>query len=180
MSHHLFDEKVAVPIFLRPLGKLVRDMARCLNHMYGANGVAVYPNEHGGLEIDASPGSGALGSSTVNYPGCWAPGEIDDTAGTIVIGRGIVVDTTRTYKVGPRAVTVAGGTTTQPTYIYLEIPHESGSASIASTSIANLPTPTLTVYRIPLLEVAKISGRIVVVDRLCKDTVSIPGLLGSS
>lgn len=173
MSHHLFDENVPVPIFLRPLGQLVRKMARCLNHLYGANGVAIYPNEHGGLDVDASPGA-----ATTEYPGCWAPVAIDDTEGTIEIGRGYVVDTTRTYRVGPTTVKVAGGTVAQPTFIYLEVPH-TGSAFVGSTSITSLPLPTLTAFRVPLLEVGKASGRIVVVDRLCRDVVHISGLLGS-
>ena len=127
-------------------------------------------------EVVDLPGGGGGGGADP-YPGLWLPGAIDDEAGTITIGAGIVIDTTRCYEVPAVAVTVVGGTLAAPNYIFLELPHE-GTAVIFATSLGALPQPSETVYRHPLVKVAKIQGRITVIDRLCRDVISIPGLLG--
>lgn len=151
-----------------PIGRELNKVAKILNGAVGFGGIQVF-TELGGLEVYGGSG----GSRT---EGLWQPGEIDDDAGVITVGRGILIDNGRAYQVDEAPVIVESGTFDQPSYIYLEMPH-GGEPRLANRSIDTFPVPDLDNYRLALIEVYLDQDQITIKERLCTQLVDITQLM---
>lgn len=103
----------------------------------------------------------------------WEPGEIDNDSGTIIIGDGILIDTTTAYEVEEAEVTVSAG---ESVYAYIEMPYN-GAPTISTTTLPIIPVSDLSTYRHPLVELSRVDDVITVKRRLCTNVIVISGLL---
>lgn len=167
MSHNLFKENYAGPVFLKRVFGHMNAVGRCLNNLRGVGGCEITPNEFGGLDIRAAASKMAL------FP--WSIVSMNPQLKTAALRPGWVIHGVYNPQQVIGSLTVSGGTLDNPTYAVLEYSYTSRTASISPATTSQYPVSDATTFRCALHSFAVIDNRAVHVMQHQFSDIIIPG-----
>jgi hypothetical protein len=170
----LFKEDLRGPLFLRGLIRMLNGHSRAFNNTRGVGAVMVAPNEHGGLDISARPGS-------LVVPRPFGISGVNSTTRKVTLRDGLILHGLEEILVTPPSggVLVAGGTLAAPTYGALRYVYATRAASILSATVTSRPVPTREAWQMPLFAARIEGGQVIIQEVLWDSVLPLPGVYSS-
>lgn len=147
-------------------------LLRIIQGARGIDGITVKVKETG-LEVRGTP-------SAFSYPHPFQAVDINSETGTVKITAGWIIHGTKAVPVPEATVSIGGGTYDAPVYVALRYTYGQVAGSILSSTVANFPAPTTTMWQQPVVSFYRVEGIITLREVLWDSIVILPSVFSPS